>query len=253
MAKMVPDLPAQMIQNDGERMFYLACRDLPDEYTVFYSYKYRLEVPHGREDFQAIGEADFVVVHPELGYVVFEVKQGNIMYANGRWHEFKPAPSGARRSEHHTEPMAKDPVEQAQRAMWAILERYKQKSDESRFPLHIRFALCFPETKKITGDLPDHVEPESIFLYDHLQDLDTHIRALFPKHITPNPQAIQFLIDKVLGPSFKVFALLEDQIQMFHSAATKVLTEEQARILEETELDKKKVFFGAAGSAEAFR
>jgi len=57
----------------------------------------------------------------------------------------------------------------------------------------------------------------------------------------------------VLGPSFKVFALLEDQIQMFHSAATKVLTEEQARILEETELDKKKVFFGAAGSAEAFR
>ena len=37
MAKMVPDLPAQMIQNDGERMFYLACRDLPDEYTVFYA------------------------------------------------------------------------------------------------------------------------------------------------------------------------------------------------------------------------
>lgn len=142
MAKMVPDLPAQIIQNDGERMFYLACRDLPDEHTVFYSYKYRLEVPHGREDFQAIGEADFVVVHPELGYVVFEVKQGNIMYANGRWHEFKPAPSGARRSEHHTEPMAKDPVEQAQRAMWAILERYKQKSDESRFPLHTSDSLC---------------------------------------------------------------------------------------------------------------
>lgn len=248
MARMIPDLPAQMIDNDGERMFYMACRELPDEYTVFYSYKYRLNIPHGREDPQASGEADFVVVHPDLGYAVFEVKQGNVMYAGGQWHEFKPLRSGA----HHTEPMSKDPMEQAQRAMWAILERYKQKSGENRFPLHIRFALCFPETRKITGEMPDHIDPGSIFLYDHLQDLDAHIRALFPKSTTPNRAATRFLIDKVLGPSFKVFALLEDQIQMFHTTAERVLTEEQSRILEETELDTKKVFFGAAGTGKTY-
>ena len=37
---------------------------------------------------------------------------------------------------------------------------------------------------------------------------------------------------------------------MFHSTAEKVLTDEQSRILEETELDNRKVFFGAAGTGK---
>jgi hypothetical protein len=155
---------------------------------VFYGYKYRLEAPLGNagrehDDFLSVGEADFVVVHPELGYAVFEVKQGNIIYADGQWHEFKPVLGGA----HRTRPMAKDPVEQAQRAMWAILERYKDKSGEGRFPLHIRYAVCFPETKKLAGELPDHIDPKSIFVYDDLQKLDARIRSLFPKDTIPQP------------------------------------------------------------------
>lgn len=272
MARMIPDVPPQMIENDGERLFYSACRDLPREYTVFYSYEYKMESlglegsegigpgqtistrsgvgrPKNTDRLQAIGEADFVIVHPELGYVVFEVKQGNVMYANGQWHEFKPSRSGA---SHHTQPMAKDPVEQAKRAMWAILKRYKDKSGSRWFPLNIRFALCFPEAKILAGELPDFIEPNSIFLYDHLNDLDAQIRTLFPKNTKPDPAATQILIDKVLSPTFKVFALLEEQIQMFHSTAQKVLTDEQSRILEETELDKKKVFFGAAGTGKTY-
>jgi hypothetical protein len=248
MARIIPDLPAQMVQNDGELMFYSACRELPDEYTVFYGYKYRTNAPYEHDDLHSIGEADFVIVHPELGYVVFEVKQGNIIYMGGQWHEFKLSRGGT----HHTRPMAKDPWEQAQRAMWTILERYKEKSGESRFPLRIRAALCFPETKKLSGVLPDHIDPKSIFLYDDLHNLNTRIRGLFPSDTRPNRAATLFLIDKVLSPSFKVFALLEHQIQMFHSTAEKVLTEEQSRILEETELDKKKVFFGAAGTGKTF-
>ncbi|HHY11027.1 MAG TPA: hypothetical protein GX529_00175, partial [Firmicutes bacterium] len=318
MARMIPGVSPHMIENDAEQMFYSACRDLPREYTVFYSYKYKMESsgprgigpgqtastgarttsaasqtmssrsqttytgarttsarsqatstrarkaftrfqasspisgvshPEGPDGLQAIGEADFVVVHPELGYVVFEVKQGNIMYANGRWHEFKPSRSGA---SHHTRPMAKDPVDQAQKAMWAILERYKEKSGDNRFPLHIRFALCFPETKILAGELPDFLNPNSIFLYDDLDNLDAKIRSLFPKCSKPDRIATQILIDRVLSPSFKVFALLEEQIQMFHSTAERVLTDEQSRILEETELDKKKVFFGAAGTGKTY-
>lgn len=276
MARMIPDISPRMIENDGERMFYSACRDLPREYTVFYSYKYKMESsgpggigpgqkaftrfqatspisgvsrPEGPDGLQAIGEADFVVVHPELGYVVFEVKQGNIMYANGRWHEFKPSRSGA---SHHTRPMAKGPVDQAQKAMWAILGRYKEKSGDNRFPLHIRFALCFPETKILAGELPDFLNPNSLFLYDDLDNLDAKIRSLFPKGSKPDRASTQILIDRVLSPSFKVFALLEEQIQMFHSTAERVLTDEQSRILEETELDKKKVFFGAAGTGKTY-
>ncbi len=276
MARMIPDLSPRMIENDGERMFYTACRDLPREYTVFYSYKYKMRssgtedtepgwaIPtrsqttptrsgehrsKGSDGLQAIGEADFIIVHPDLGYVVFEVKQGNILYANGQWCEFQPPQLGA---SHEARPMDKDPVEQAQRAMWAILERYKTKSGTNRFPLHIRFALCFPETKVLAGELPDFLNSNCVFLYDHLHDLDARIRTLFPKNTTPDPAATRTLIDRVLGPSFKVFALLEEQIQIFHQTAERVLTDEQSRILEETELDKKKVFFGAAGTGKTY-
>ena len=39
MAKMIPDLLPETIENDGERMFYSIARELPDGYTVLYSYK----------------------------------------------------------------------------------------------------------------------------------------------------------------------------------------------------------------------
>jgi hypothetical protein len=44
MATMIPDLMLEQIANDGERVFYLAARKLPEEYTIFYSYRY-YEVP----------------------------------------------------------------------------------------------------------------------------------------------------------------------------------------------------------------
>ena len=100
--------------------------------------------PYEHDDLHSIGEADFVIVHPELGYVVFEVKQGNIIYmaANGTIQAI------LRR--HPSPVQCQDPWEQAQ-GLCTILERYKEKSGESRFPLRIRAALCFPETKKLSA------------------------------------------------------------------------------------------------------
>lgn len=55
MAKMIPDLSPESITNNGERLFYGAAADLPDDYTVLYSYKFRSE--DGKYD--SIREADF--------------------------------------------------------------------------------------------------------------------------------------------------------------------------------------------------
>ena len=96
--------------------------------------------------------------------------------------------------------MAKDPVEQAQRAMWAILERYKDKSGEVGF-LHISVAVCWKP--RAAGELPDHIDPKSIFVYDDLQKFDAASEACFPRTQYPNPSATAFLIAKVLSPSFK--------------------------------------------------
>lgn len=83
MATMIPDILPEMIENNGERMFYSAARELPDNYSVLYSYKYQL--PYDVRE--SIREADFVIVHPSLGYVVVEVKQGDIAFRNNQWCE----------------------------------------------------------------------------------------------------------------------------------------------------------------------
>jgi hypothetical protein len=79
MAKMVPDILLDTIENNGEQIFYDRASKLPDAYTVLYSYTYQL----GDEVREKFREADFVIVHPSLGYVVVEVKQGEISYQDG--------------------------------------------------------------------------------------------------------------------------------------------------------------------------
>jgi hypothetical protein len=41
MAKLIPDISPESIENNGELLFYGAAAELPDDYTVLYSYKYR--------------------------------------------------------------------------------------------------------------------------------------------------------------------------------------------------------------------
>lgn len=239
MAKLIPELDPYSISNFGERAFYNAASELPDDYTVLYSYKYKLE---NDEKIEQICEADFVI-NPSLGYLVVEVKQGDVAFINGCWHEFKKS---------QYTPLNKDPVEQAQRAMFAILDRYKEKAN-SNFPLKIRYAVCFPECSKISGQLPSDLDEKSIILESNLENLHDKILEVFDVADKKQERvATDLLIKKVLAPSFKVFARLEDKIEQFNQQTKRVLTEEQERILEETELDKRKIFFGAAGTGKTF-
>lgn len=191
MAAMIPDIPIESIENDGEHVFYAAAQMLSNVYTIFYSYKYYPEGQHSDQ----IREADFVIVHPMLGYLVIEVKQREVNYNNGRWYEFK---NGDYR------PMHKDPLEQAQSAMYGILDCYKKKTGNPVFPLELRFAVCFPESSKITGSLPAGIKENSIWILDDLDHLDEKIWSLFDAQESRiRNEAIQELIKKVLSPSLE--------------------------------------------------
>lgn len=248
MAVIIPELPPGTIENDGERAVYTALSKLPPGYTVLYSYKYRVTdtratFPQEMEQ-DPVLEADFVVAHPCMGLLVIEVKQGNIHYSGRQWY--------VRKDWRTVVPLSKDPAEQARRAMYAIRDRYTEKARDSKFPLPMRFALCFPECLHITGDLPADLRPETIILASDLDIMEKKIRSMFPYNVVPKQYEYQFLMDKVLSPSFNIFSRLEDQIELFHRSSQKILTEEQQRILDETELDNRKVFFGAAGTGKTF-
>lgn len=235
MARMIPNIDPQIISNDGEKAFYTAAMKLPESYTVLYSLKYHEQ--NLDEETQGLKEADFVIVHPSLGYLVVEVKQGDIAYFNRMWCKYAKG---------NYYPLSKDPVEQAQKAMFNILKRYREKTQRS-FPLNIRYAICFPECAKLSGEPPMDLNENSIFLYGDLENLEGKILNLFGiKEKTNQIEAVNILLDKILAPTFKVFSRLEDKMNMFYQQCERVFTEEQLRILEETELDKRKIFFGAS-------
>jgi len=242
MAHMIPDIDPASIENEGERRFYQAALKLADDFTVCYSYLY-----HQREgEEERFREIDFVVVHPRMGYMTVEVKQGMISYRNGAWYEFKNG---------QEKPLSKDPFKQAQEGMFAVLGEYKKRSGKAKFPLKIRYAFCFPESSRLEGSLPPVANPESFILFDDLEDPDkltAKITKLFAPIEAEEDESAHFLTDKVLAPSFKVFSRLEDEIEQAHASIERMLTEEQERILDETELDHRKIFLGAAGSGKTF-
>lgn len=88
MARLVPALDESqlaLVESAAERRFYDLCRsELPAEWCVLFSTPWVGTTPSGR---RYDGEADFIVLAPELGLLVVEVKGGGVSYnpADGTW------------------------------------------------------------------------------------------------------------------------------------------------------------------------
>ncbi|MGI6642419.1 MAG: NERD domain-containing protein [Bacillota bacterium] len=232
MATMIPDLDPRLIDNDGERRVYAALRRLPASYTVLYSYRFRTRVAEDLDSHP--GEADFVVVNPTLGYLVIEVKQGKVGYANGQWYEQK---QGLQK------PMSKDPVDQVEKAKFAILNRYKVMAGAAYFPLKVRHALWFPDCSHVWGELPANLARESVLLEPDLDSPEGAVRRAFDTaDMPPQRRDTDLLIQKVLAPRCRFFAGMDEEIDRYERESKRVLTDEQERILDETELDNAKSF-----------
>lgn len=111
MAQIYPERLPEGVQQDplrsAERRVYAALSALPNSYTVFYSVAWLSRSLSSAQD----GEADFVVVHPDKGLLVLEVKGGGIAYdantdawtstdRNGATHAIKDPAEQARTSKH---------------------------------------------------------------------------------------------------------------------------------------------------------
>ena len=242
MANMVPDIDPALIENSGERRFYEAARDLPDAYSVFYSYKFTLG--GGSESHEYLYEADFIIVHSRLGYLVVEVKGGQYCYVDNEWQRQMGQDFVAAEN---------DPVKQASRAMFDILNKYKELARSEYFPLRFAYAVCFPDCQRFSGTVPGDLRRESIWLAEDLERLDQCIRAVFNwQSEKADDKTVNLLINQILAPRFEVFHTMESQMNMFYSNAERILTDEQERILDETELDRRKIYLGAAGTGKTF-
>ncbi len=136
MARMYPQSPALDTTSQAElALFESIAAGLSDEHYVFHSACFQLPSRLGpiRD-----GEADFLVVHPERGVLVLEVKGGQIVHnrKRGEWISI------ARGGERH---VIKDPLNQAKTAMYRFRELWDSVTNTAPTPI-FGHAVAFPDT-----------------------------------------------------------------------------------------------------------
>jgi hypothetical protein len=109
---------------------------LDDRWTVFYS---RPWLGLSRTGDEIDGEADFIIAHPERGFLAIEVKGGEIDYdpASERW-----TSTDRNKIEH----VIKNPVAQARDAKHRILDQLKKSPHWPVRFVCIRHGVIFPDT-----------------------------------------------------------------------------------------------------------
>jgi hypothetical protein len=150
MAKFIPDTNIEQIEHNSEQLVYEALRGLSAEYTVLHSFPWLRPNRSLKNEPLREGEADFVVIHPRKGLLVIEVKGGYPELRGRTWFRGNSE--------------MKDPFNQAQRNMHALLKEVEEKSNQrlKRNMFTYGYAVIFPHCI-YDGDLPFNTD-SNIFL-----------------------------------------------------------------------------------------
>ena len=135
MAVMIPPIPTDFHGSRGEERIFRALRSLPDEVIVLHSLRWSNSGSWNPNINKPQGEGDFVVLHPQFGILVLEVKGGEIRCNDGQWYQ-------KNRKTGYEEKIW--PEEQASRTKFRILEELKTRfgGTDSTLVCH---AVWFPD------------------------------------------------------------------------------------------------------------
>ncbi|RLK08426.1 nuclease-related domain-containing DEAD/DEAH box helicase [Ruegeria conchae] len=126
MVRLYPDYRGNYGEDipSAEIKFYEACTSLEGEYHVFHSVGWISRSEGGARD----GEADFLVCHPDRGFLVVEVKGGRIRadYTTGEWSSID------RNGREHK---IKDPFRQSMTGKFNVLSKLREHRDWARLGL----------------------------------------------------------------------------------------------------------------------
>lgn len=230
----------------AEIKVYKAFKSLDNEYRIFYSTSWQQKrIYHAAED----GEADFVLAHPKMGVIVFEVKGGGIVFnANkGEW---------SSRDRNGNVHLIKDPVKQASKSKSALLEKLKSLPgwDNNRF-LNMGHAVIFPDIFVTENYLKQDLPKEIIVDHQDLENLNKVIPTIMSYYSSGDLKTGNLgndrleRLEKLLARSFNIttpmgveFDYLEEKL--IH------LTEDQMNILDHLGSVRKAKIKGCAGSGK---
>ena len=241
MAVFIPsEKPEDFNNSVGEKNVYEALRTLSDKYTVFYSLSWV-----GINDKRTVGEADFVIIHPDKGVLVLEVKSGEIEYKNGDWIQTNTKSGQSKRIE---------PYVQARKSQFEILDRLNQEIKTFKVPMTC-YGVWFPSVdigKDLT--LPPEAPKEITLDRICLENPERAINEAFDywatkyRQVSLNQAQLQKVIS-VLCPHFHVVPRLKTKIEEMEEVYIQ-LTRQQAALLDFLEEQKTAVIHGLAGTGK---
>jgi hypothetical protein len=251
MARLIPKIVIDEIGLKPERDVARALvEQLPQDCIVYHSYPW-LRADRNDKDGKITlkeGEADFVVVLPELGLLVIEAKGGCIEYdqADHLWH--RSSMGGSRKE-------IRDPFKQARSNTHYLEEQVVRHSfpGEKNIPCGFGYAVVFPDCV-YTGPVPPGAESSIVLSANDLPYLGRRIPEILRKWCRrPEPRALskQELdgILRGLSPSFQLLPVLFRRIEEQEERLFR-LTEEQMRVLDYLKKHKRAAIEGVAGSGK---
>tara|TARA_R110001599_G_scaffold263053_1_gene463643 strand:- start:4088 stop:5788 length:1701 start_codon:yes stop_codon:yes gene_type:complete len=254
MAKLIPPVSIDDIKVKSERDVAKALIDkLPQDCIVYHSYPWlRLERHEYRPDSQSLqeGEADFLIIWPDRGILVLEVKGGKIRFDHLTMQWFSTDFYGR-------EHKIKDPFKQASKNLHAIEKVIKKKVfSNAAMPFAYGFAVCFPDLVYKGGSAPGSDPNIVIDLSDFLTStsfaqsisntLNKWNRSDKPRGMTKEERK---QIEFAISPEFKLIALMTRQISNQEEQLVR-LTEEQYRVLDFCSSNHRVAIEGVAGSGK---
>lgn len=205
MAKIYPQRPPNSVLEDPKRRAELevfnALKTLPNPYVIFYSSHWQTQ-----NDYEGLkeGEADFIIAHPEMGFIALEVKGGSIYYNSelSQWY------SQDRAGVTHE---IKDPLDQARRNHYNLIKQLSKLQGWPDRKVNFCHAVCFPDSLKRPGQsFTSDLSNEQILDRRDLDNIENSIKELFRyafganmSNYAPGEKAVQ-IAQSFLANSFEL-------------------------------------------------
>lgn len=239
MARFIPDTDPDEISHDSERLVYEALRALPKGYVVLHSFPWLRPLRDHKSEPLREGEADFVVMHPERGLLVLEVKGGVPELVGRTWRR------GGKE--------LRDPFDQARRSRYALLDAIEERT--SRRVNRTMFAhgdvVVFPHTLFSTP-LPVNSDPRILVDASGLADLSDRIEGAFeawsraPTYL-PLGQFNELL--DALMPKLRLVRCVGSEIGADHQRIVQITLDQRATLMGMLETERV-LIDGTAGSGK---
>ncbi|HOW77649.1 MAG TPA: ATP-dependent helicase [Candidatus Competibacteraceae bacterium] len=252
MAKLIPDLTESqldVLESPAEAKVYRALRDqLPADYTIFFRVGWilRREDEHAKD-----GETDFIVCHPNTGYLCIEVKGGGVGFDadTGEWYSID------RFNNKHP---IKNPIGQALRAKYSIRTKLNEQSRWRDLGIRdvIRgHAVFFPDIGNPKPLARPDMPVELIGSLDTLQQVRTWVDGAFAhwrnedSSQTPIGHQGIHLFREIFARSFEARPLVSAILQEQETRRLR-LTQDQLRVLDLLRSHRRAAVSGGAGTGK---